>query len=192
LEILKSTDNQKRLDDVMRYLMDEYYVKKKRGFTYEEFVDVCSSIAGKDMKPFFKKTVESTEELDYSLLKAFGVTLNQETSEKSWLGLETKTSDGKTVVSYIHPAGPALKAGLSVNDEIISIDGWRVRGSLSDETERLEAGKTYVLIYARDMKMAETELQAMTSPEVTFTVKETEDASEEILTNHQAWLPPLK
>jgi desulfoferrodoxin (superoxide reductase-like protein) len=52
--------------------------------------------------------------------------------------------------------------------------------------------KTYVLIYARDMKMAETELQAMTSPEVTFTVKETEDASEEILTNHQAWLPPLK
>jgi predicted metalloprotease with PDZ domain len=192
LEILKSTDNQKRLDDVMRYLMDEYYVKKKRGFTYEEFVDACSSIAGKDMKPFFKKTVESTEELDYSLLKAFGVTLNQETSEKSWLGLETKTSDGKTVVSYIHPAGPALKAGLSVNDEIISIDGWRVRGSLSDETERLEAGKTYVLIYARDMKMAETELQAMTSPEVTFTVKETEDASEEILTNHQAWLPPLK
>jgi predicted metalloprotease with PDZ domain len=55
LEILKSTDNQKRLDDVMRYLMDEYYVKKKRGFTYEEFVDVCSSIAGKDIKTFLQK-----------------------------------------------------------------------------------------------------------------------------------------
>ncbi|GAI19018.1 unnamed protein product, partial [marine sediment metagenome] len=45
LKIRHETKPQKSLDDVMRILYQKYYKEKKRGFTDEEFRDVCESVA---------------------------------------------------------------------------------------------------------------------------------------------------
>ncbi|MEL1253561.1 hypothetical protein AAEO57_07240 [Flavobacterium sp. DGU38] len=64
LEIRNNTQNQKSLDDVMRFLYNEYYEKKGRGFTEAEFWQVAEQIAGKSLVEI-KDYVNTTTEIDY-------------------------------------------------------------------------------------------------------------------------------
>jgi predicted metalloprotease with PDZ domain len=63
--IRHSTNNKKSLDDVMRALYQEYYQKKKRGFTEAEFRKVMEQIAGGPLDELFDY-VYTTKELDYN------------------------------------------------------------------------------------------------------------------------------
>ena len=58
------TANRKSLDDVMRVLYKKYYLKKKRGFTENEFRQVCEQVAGVSLAEVFEY-VSTTKEIDY-------------------------------------------------------------------------------------------------------------------------------
>lgn len=64
LEIRNNTQNQKSLDDVMRFLYNEFYEKKGRGFTEAEFWQTSEQIAGKSLAEI-KSYVETVNEIDY-------------------------------------------------------------------------------------------------------------------------------
>jgi predicted metalloprotease with PDZ domain len=64
LEIRNSTKNQKSLDDVMRFLYNQYYLKEGRGFTNSEFWSACEKISGKPMEEI-KEYVYTVKEIDY-------------------------------------------------------------------------------------------------------------------------------
>lgn len=64
VEIRRLTDNRKSLDDVMYRLYHTYYKEKKRGFTEEEFWQVCEKIAGSPLKEM-RRYVDTTCEIDY-------------------------------------------------------------------------------------------------------------------------------
>lgn len=64
LEIRSATGNNKSLDDVMRYLYQEYYKEKGRGFTDSEFQQVCEQVAGIPLEGIFEY-VYTTKEIDY-------------------------------------------------------------------------------------------------------------------------------
>lgn len=64
LEIRNNTHNQKSLDDVMRFLYNEFYEKKGRGFTEAEFWKTSEQIAGKSLAEI-KNYVETVNEIDY-------------------------------------------------------------------------------------------------------------------------------
>lgn len=64
LEIRNNTQNKKSLDDVMRFLYNEYYEKKQRGFTEAEFWQTSEQIAGKSLEEI-KSYVETVKEVDY-------------------------------------------------------------------------------------------------------------------------------
>jgi predicted metalloprotease with PDZ domain len=61
--IQRATQGQKSLDDVMRLAYARY--GGARGYTPDEFVAVASEVAGRNLKPFFHRMVETTEELEY-------------------------------------------------------------------------------------------------------------------------------
>jgi predicted metalloprotease with PDZ domain len=63
--IRKATNNEKSLDDVMRYLYKQYYKTLKRGFTDAEFQSACELIAGASLSREFEY-VYTTKPLDYS------------------------------------------------------------------------------------------------------------------------------
>jgi predicted metalloprotease with PDZ domain len=65
LEIRGATKNQKSLDDVMRYLWENYY-KKGRGYTNEDVEKAVSQIAGKSFSTFFARYVNGVDEIDYN------------------------------------------------------------------------------------------------------------------------------
>ena len=62
--IQRATGGKKSLDDVMRLAYKRY--GGERGFTPEEFRLTAQEIAGVDLKEWFRKTISSTEELDYT------------------------------------------------------------------------------------------------------------------------------
>jgi predicted metalloprotease with PDZ domain len=64
LKIRHETKGAKSLDDVMRALYREFYKEKKRGFTEQEFRDVCECIAGVPLSEIFDYA-NTTKAIDY-------------------------------------------------------------------------------------------------------------------------------
>ena len=70
VRIRKLTGGQGSLDDVMRLMFERY---SGSGFTPEEFRSVASEVAGQDLSDWFRQTIDSTEEMDFSDLEFVGV-----------------------------------------------------------------------------------------------------------------------
>jgi predicted metalloprotease with PDZ domain len=71
MAIRHATANQRSLDDVMRRLYREFYQQKKRGFTDDEFSQVCESIAGQPLPEIFDY-VFTVKEPDYAKYLGYG------------------------------------------------------------------------------------------------------------------------
>ncbi len=85
-KIQRLTGGKKSLDEVMQLAYKRY--SGARGFTPEEFRKTAEEVAGSDLKEWFRKTISSTEELDYTeTLDWFGLrfaTPNGQASAKIW------------------------------------------------------------------------------------------------------------
>jgi predicted metalloprotease with PDZ domain len=66
LKIPNETKNQKSLDTVMQTLYKEFYQEKKRGFTDQEFREVCERTAGTSLAEFFDDYINSTKDVDFA------------------------------------------------------------------------------------------------------------------------------
>jgi predicted metalloprotease with PDZ domain len=78
--IQRATGGKKSLDDVMRLAYKRY--AGARGFTPEQFRKTAEEVAGVELKEWFRKTISSVEELDY-------------TEALDWFGLRFATAGGQ-------------------------------------------------------------------------------------------------
>jgi predicted metalloprotease with PDZ domain len=178
LDLEIRANSEKSLDDVMRTLYNDFYKKQNRGFTHEEFIGVCTETAGKDMKPFFEDVIFSTKPLDYAtILGKFGIYIEDKNADKTvaWSGVVSSHGNGKTTISNIYSSSPAVDAGLSVNDEIIAINGWRVGDRLEDHDAMYGVNDAVEITYARDGKIYTTTLIYAKSTQVAYTLKKSGD-----------------
>jgi len=153
------------LDDLMRLAFARF--SGARGFSQAEFRAAAEEVAGASLGAFFRGAVESTEELDYGeALEWFGLQFRKpHGSGKAWIGAETKNDAGRLVVSKILRGAPAFDSGLSVDDEIVAIDGYRVRGDqLAGRLENYEVGAQVELTVARREKMMRVGLELGEEP----------------------------
>jgi len=167
LEIRSNSEHS--LDDVMKALYIDFYKKKGRGFTHKEFISLCSKIAEKDLQPFFDDVVFSTKSIDYNAkFNPFGLKLTDENTDKAmcWSGVVSSNSGGKTTLNNIYANSPAVEAGLSVNDEIISINGWRVNETFESYDSKYEVGDVAEIIYSRDGKIYSARIVYTKNPKV--------------------------
>ncbi len=138
--IIQKTDGQKCLDHFMRKLYEDFYVKKQRGFSEEEFQEGLESFLGEDLDSFFNDYVYGTKIPDYNkYLSPLGVSVSTSESSSRSLGVSLRQDGGKLIVRSVRSGSPAEKAGISVNDEIVGIDGFRVD---YDYLERLISGSS--------------------------------------------------
>lgn len=124
LKIRHETKNQKSLDDVMRALYQQFYKEKKRGFTDEEFWQVCEKIAGTSLSELMIDA-STVQAIDYP--KYFGYAgLEMDTVAQpipgGWLGASIPARGNDLTISSIEWDSPAYHAGLSAQDEILEID----------------------------------------------------------------------
>lgn len=129
LAIMQHTNGKKSLEDVMRYMYQEYYLRQQRGYHDHEFRAAVEMLCGNKLDDFFDHNVSGTEPLDYNRYLAYvGLQLvnTSANNRQSNLSLSTKTDNGKYTIATTPANGTAYKAGLNVGDELLAIDGYRI------------------------------------------------------------------
>jgi len=154
-KIRKATGGAKSLDEVMRLAYQRFSGPK--GYTPEQFRAVAEEVAGTSLKAFWESAVEGTSELDYSeALATYGLRFktaapsSADRTPKPWLGITTRTDNGRLLISQAQRDSPADIAGLNVDDEILAIDDFRVRADrLENRLEQYKSGDKVTFLVAR-------------------------------------------
>ncbi|MBZ0114978.1 MAG: hypothetical protein K8J08_21130, partial [Thermoanaerobaculia bacterium] len=134
-KIRAATGDRHSLDDVLRVAFRQH--SGAIGFTGAEFEALASEISRSDLSNFFDYTLRGTGELPYlEALDYYGLQLvaddsapsdrSRESKTKGWLGAEVKPTEGRFIVTKVPRDTPAFQYGLSPEDEIIAIDGYRL------------------------------------------------------------------
>ncbi|MFZ2493089.1 MAG: hypothetical protein WA208_16525 [Thermoanaerobaculia bacterium] len=124
LTIRQRTGGAKSLDDVVRFLWNEYGATG-RGLEEDGFERAVATIA--DVGDFFARFVEGTDPLPYGLLATAGLefSASPRNPESISLGLRLRSEPGSLVVESAIRGGAGMKAGLLPGDEIVAVDGSR-------------------------------------------------------------------
>jgi predicted metalloprotease with PDZ domain len=183
LDILEATDGAHRLDDVMRDLYQDHYVKKFDGFTFHDVVRATERYVGKKLEAFFQKYVYEATDMPFEayFLKA-GLVLkvpepDDEEMEKGNLGLRLKMHEHRPYVSIVRRNSAAQAAGILPNDEIIALDGLRVFSSddLVNRLEFMKPGETVEITLARNEELKTVRAVLAQPTPVKYTVKPVQD-----------------
>ncbi len=150
LEIIKSTDCIKSLDDALRMLYEDYKKDRSKGYSDQRVKVVAEAVCGKNLDDFWNKFIRGTEELPVNdFLNYAGLKLvNENETESVMLDFEVKLVEGKLMITKIHAGTFAYESGLNFNDEIIAVDGIRMNEELLNNyfKDRNEGDKVKFLI----------------------------------------------
>ena len=179
-KIIKKYKGKKSLDDFMQKIYSDYYVKKGRGFSESEFKKELAAFIGENMDSFYSKYIDGTEVPDYNEQFApLGLKVNYVGKAKPSVGITMSNSGGKLIVKGIRSNSAAEDAGISVNDEIIGCNGFRVEKNAFDAfINGSVAGDIMSVLYSRDNQLYSTEIEVKDyeSPRFDFTIIEGEFA----------------
>ncbi len=192
LKIRFESKNKKSLDDVMKILYQKFYKEQNRGFTDKEFRQVCEDVAGRPLNELFDEYISTVKEIDYKKYFAYaGLNIDSETNETAgaFLGATADDQSGKLIIQQIEWNSPAQQSGLSIQDEIVVIDGNRANlRSLNETLKSKKAGEKIQVQISRRNKISSFEVTLGKKTERTFDIKPMENPTKlqsEIL---QTWL----
>ncbi len=154
MRIRRASGGEKSLDDAMRLAYERF--SGDEGYRSEDFRQTVAEVAGEDLSAWFRKVVDSTEELEYeAALRYLGLRFKKaETAEDeepaAWWGAKTDVRGGLLRITEVPRGAPAFEAGINVEDEIVAIDGYRViPGKLDERLENYRPGDTVEFLVAR-------------------------------------------
>ena len=135
--IMKHSNNTKNLKDVCRVLYNEFG-KKNKGYSESDIITICETAAGVPLKDFFDSYVYGNKDFEAPLKECFDYldiemkpVLNHHSCE-SLYGFKTIDFGNNRKVSLVAPDSPSWKAGLSIGDEIISVNGYTLKNDFND------------------------------------------------------------
>lgn len=135
--ILKHSNNTNSLRDVCRILYNNFG-KKNKGYSEEKLITLCEKTAGTSLRSFFNKYIYGTEDFEPQLQECFnylGIKLKKNPSlflNESAFGFKTNDVATTTKVSLVAPYSPSWKAGIAINDEIISVNDYQIKNDLNN------------------------------------------------------------
>jgi predicted metalloprotease with PDZ domain len=174
------TNNTKSLDDVMRYMNDEFAKKHK---SYRDSLDIrlsCEKVGGGSFGEFFRKYVAGADPVPYERILALaGLQLNQEQVNRASLGFEADRGMGATMmVQSVGPDSPAWNAGLREGDVIALWNGGHPPRFPSFWVSRQKPGELLRLAVLRDGLEKEIQFALGEEMETHWTVTEDPHANE--------------
>lgn len=183
------TRGARTLDDVMRLAYQRY--SGEHGYTPAQFRSVASEVAGADLGEFFRRVVESTDELDYTeMLDWYGLAFAPSSpSETARLGVGTRVSGGRLFVSQIPRGTPAYGSGLDVDDELVSMDGFPLAATgLADRLAQYRPGARVTLLVSRHGESRRVDVTLGATPPRAWTLTIRPDATAEQKVHLASWL----
>ncbi len=158
------------LDEVMRGL----WQRSGGGgpITEADIAAVLSQVAGRPLADELQDWVHGTDELPLAdLLQAAGVELRPERA--AWAaGLGLRLSEGPVSgvqVRSVLAGSAAAAAGVSAGDELLAVDGWRIR-RLDEAQAWVARDQPFVLLLARDQRVLTLRLRPQACPALADTV----------------------
>jgi predicted metalloprotease with PDZ domain len=159
---------------------------------------VVEQVGGLNLASFWDGAIEGTEELDYGeALETFGLRFRPvqapgaDRPVRAWLGMSTRDNAGRLVVTQVRRETPAFAAGLNVDDEILAMNGFRVRvDQLTAQLGRYQPGDTVALLVARRDVLMTIEAVFGTEPPGQWRFEVSPDATDTQQQQRDRWLQP--
>ena len=193
------THGKASLDEVMRRMYDEFYVKspnatyylRGRGYRNEDFERVTSQVAGADMTDFFKRYVRAVETPPYE--EAFaqvGLRFVREPRSPATVGITADESEKVNFkIAAVRLNSPAADAGLQEGDVITSFGGARLNpANLLKTVGRYKPGDRVVVVITRGGRTVRMNLTLGQPLLFNFRIEEMPNASDEAKALRRAWV----
>ncbi|MEZ0484028.1 M61 family metallopeptidase [Fibrella aquatica] len=191
LAILSGSNGERSMDDLMRFLYNEYYKKQKRGFTDEEFRRAAEQIAGTSLTSFFEKGINGTGPIDYApYFEPVGMKLvnSGPTSTDGFLGASISAAGVRQVVTAVRRGAAAEQGGLNVGDIVISLDGNRLTDELTKSLVGKKPGDTIQLSIIRGGQPRELSIKLMPNPMLAYRIEALPNQTEKQKKLYNKWL----
>jgi predicted metalloprotease with PDZ domain len=200
LIIRGKTKGKSSLDDVMRRMYDEFFLKspnatyylRGRGYTPEDFQRVASEVAGYDLSDFFQRYVQDVETLPYD--EAFGYAglrvVRSTAREPFNAGIGLDWEDTSTArIGTVRNGSPAEDAGLEEGDEILTLGGKTIkRENLLVALARYKTGDRVPITVKRDRKTVRAALVLGPRERFEYRIEEKPESTAEQKKLRDQWL----
>ena len=193
------TKGKSSLDDIMRDMYEEFYLKspnssyylRGRGYQPEDLERIISRRTGLDFSDFFKRHIRDVETLPYDEAFAYvGLRLVKTQSEEPFdAGLSLEFENSRAVkIENVRNNSPAEDAGLQANDEIVSLGGKAVRREWRRALARFRPGESIPVTVKRDRRTINTSIVLRQPERFDYRIEEKPDATAEQKALRAAWL----
>jgi predicted metalloprotease with PDZ domain len=199
LLIRGKTSGKASLDDVMRRMYEEFYLKspnatyylRGRGYRAEDFERMVSAVAGSEMSDFFRRYVRGVESPPYAEAFAHaGLRFVREPQQPVWVGISGDENElNNFKVAAVRPGSPAADAGLEVGDIISTFGGTRLTpGNLPKTVSRFKPGDRVAVILQRGRRTIQMSI-VLGPPQVSsYRIEEMPNATAAAKALRAAWL----
>lgn len=173
--LIQKSQTKKSLDGFMQVLYKKYALGLQRGFTEAEFQQELSAYCGEDLQAFFDNYVNGTQIIPYQkYFEPMGLMVKDLTQAQPNIGA---AFDGNEIVKVkqVRRGSAAEEAGLSVGDEVLICEGYRVdKSSLEGMLNSLSPGESMQLTIARDEKIYQLKfvMKSYAKPQFSIQIKD--------------------
>ena len=192
IKIRKATNNEFGIEEVMKRLYFDFALQGK-GYSEADYRGVLENVSGVSFESYFEDFINGTTSYHELINEAFsylGLELIQKPSPlytEFKLGLKLLSKGKNYSVLSIYPGGPADSGGLSIGDELISVNGMQLNADINQWLNYFDADvKTITLI--REGKIIECVLPEKDQRYYLIQeVKIAKEISESNLNNLKCW-----
>lgn len=160
VELRKSSNNQKSLDDVMRYLLGHHL-----HYTREHLIEALEQCGLAEAESHYHRLVENVplpEERLELALAYLGLELYEHThlsGHEHRFGLQLSDQGGWYAVGLVAPESPAEKAGLQTGDLLVALNGLRLGKSSGAQWAEAMQRDECVVHFFHEGRLRETVMQ---------------------------------
>jgi predicted metalloprotease with PDZ domain len=148
LEIIRNSEGMNSLHSVMKELYKEFALKRK-GYSEDDFRNICVNFGGLKVAKIFENHIYGTENYIPTLQNALDV-VGLELKEKKnpnlsaqYFGFVTIKENGKIIIKKVEPNSITDKSGIAPEDEIIKVNGNKIKGEFSDMLKECKKEVTF-------------------------------------------------
>lgn len=135
LMIRKDTNGKKSLDDLMR-LLEKNFGQLKKGYAENDLVEMLKQISGKSYQSFFDNYINKPVSYDHELAKQLQhagceiIKTHPPNYFEHHFGFKISADKNTTRILKIYPGSVAHDSGLFDEDELISINRYKIENNL--------------------------------------------------------------
>ena len=133
--IITKSNHKKNLQSLMTLLFHKY-AKKNNGIDLQTFCNCVDEISGSNLSETILKFIYNPTDFIQELIPVLNqlgleLTAKADAYSENFLGIKSILSNGNHLISSVHPEGTAVKNDLRIGDEILAINGIKIKGDLN-------------------------------------------------------------